>query len=118
MMAWTGMNRATGKAIDESEHISQSIKDILTTPIGTRSMRREYGSEIFQLMASPQDSATRMRLMAATVWAILRWEPRVRVTSMELDGSEDGSLVVDVSFERQDGTREKTSATINLGGSS
>lgn len=117
-MTWTGMNRTTGKAIDESEHISQSIKDILTTPIGTRVMRRDYGSEIFTLMASPQDSATRMRLMSATVWAILRWEPRVRVTSMELTGSSDGSLIVDVSFERQDGTREKTSVAINLGSSS
>lgn len=40
----TGMSRETGKALDEAAHISQSIRDILTTPVGSRLMRRTYGS--------------------------------------------------------------------------
>ncbi|MDI5405236.1 thiamine pyrophosphate-binding protein, partial [Salmonella enterica subsp. enterica serovar Lubbock] len=38
------MNRNTGLAISDSEHISQSMRDILLTPVGSRVMRREYGS--------------------------------------------------------------------------
>lgn len=34
------MNRSTGAALATSAHISQSIGDILTTPIGSRVMRR------------------------------------------------------------------------------
>lgn len=39
-----GMNSETGKTISGIEHLKQSIVDILTTPVGTRVMRRDYGS--------------------------------------------------------------------------
>ncbi|EDJ4804012.1 baseplate assembly protein, partial [Salmonella enterica] len=41
---YMGMNRNTGLAISDSEHIGQSMRDILLTPVGSRVMRREYGS--------------------------------------------------------------------------
>ena len=41
-----GMNRETGKLVDNTEHLKQSIRDILSTRIGTRVMLREYGSNI------------------------------------------------------------------------
>ena len=66
-MNWLGMNAESGRAISETAHILQSVRDILTTPIGTRVMRRDYGSEIFSLIDQPQHGATRLRLMAATV---------------------------------------------------
>ncbi len=37
-----GMSAETGKALEGLEHLKQSITDILTTPIGSRIMRREY----------------------------------------------------------------------------
>lgn len=40
------MNAHTGGAIDRLAHIRQSIADILTTRIGSRVMRREYGSQL------------------------------------------------------------------------
>lgn len=33
---YMGMNRNTGLAISDSEHISQSMRDILLTPVGSR----------------------------------------------------------------------------------
>ncbi|EDA1042628.1 baseplate assembly protein, partial [Salmonella enterica subsp. enterica] len=38
---YMGMNRNTGLAISDSEHIGQSMRDILLTPVGSRVMRRE-----------------------------------------------------------------------------
>lgn len=114
-MTWYGMNKSTGLAITESEHISQSITDILTTPIGSRVMRREYGSEIFILIDAPMNGVTKMRLMAATVMAIINWEPRVKVTSMTPTVNFDGEVIMTIDYERQDGTRTKNSVDVNLG---
>ena len=44
---YQGMNRNTGLGISDTEHISQSMRDILLTPVGSRVMRREYGSLLF-----------------------------------------------------------------------
>ena len=38
---YLGMNNQTGLSISEAEHIRQSVRDILVTPIGSRVMRRE-----------------------------------------------------------------------------
>lgn len=42
--SYLGMNSHTGLSISEVEHIRQSVRDILVTPVGSRVMRREYGS--------------------------------------------------------------------------
>ncbi|MGD7246543.1 GPW/gp25 family protein, partial [Ralstonia pseudosolanacearum] len=49
----TGMNSSTGRAIADRPHLAQSIGDILTTPIGSRVMRRDYGSEVPDLIDQP-----------------------------------------------------------------
>jgi len=117
-MTWYGMNKSTGLALTDSEHISQSITDILTTPIGSRVMRREYGSEIFKLLDAPMNGTTKLRIMAATVMAIINWEPRVKVTAMGMDITYGGQMVLSVEYERQDGTRTKNNVDVNLGASS
>lgn len=45
-----GMDRNTGKLLSGTDHIRQSIVDILTTPLGTRVMLPEYGSKLFDLV--------------------------------------------------------------------
>ena len=35
------MNRNTGRAVAGLEHLRQSVADILTTPVGSRVMRRD-----------------------------------------------------------------------------
>lgn len=92
------MSRNTGKEIElVKNHISQSIQDILTTPIGTRVMRREYGSLLFQLIDGPFDDILEMQIYAATVSALLRWEPRINLHSISLNSSDHGSYVLDLN---------------------
>ena len=78
------MSAATGRAIDGEAHLRQSIADILTTPIGTRVMRRDYGSLLPELIDQPFNGATRVRGYGATATAISRWEPRLRLTRGQL----------------------------------
>ncbi|WP_285351917.1 GPW/gp25 family protein [Pseudomonas sp. ME-P-057] len=91
------MNRETGGAIDTLDHISQSITDILTTRIGTRVMRREYGSLLPELVDQPFNDVTRLRVYASTVMALMRWEPRISLSRVQLVGvSLQGETVMDL----------------------
>ena len=108
-MMWRGMSSSSGRAITEMAHIRQSVRDILSTPVGTRVMRRDYGSEIFELIDGPLNGVTRMRLMTATVMALLRWEPRIKVTALSVDSiGMDGSLVITITAQRTDDGRTST----------
>jgi len=78
------MNRQTGSAITTLEHIRQSMADILTTRIGSRVMRREYGSQLVDLIDQPGNQANRLRAYAAITMSLMRWEPRVRISRVQL----------------------------------
>lgn len=116
-MNWLGMNAATGRAISATNHIIQSVRDILITPVGSRVMRRDYGSELFYLIDQPQHQATRLRLMAATVQALINWEPRITITKVDVQsGGMDGSLTIALTWQRKDGgAPESASITIPTG---
>ncbi|WP_313800983.1 GPW/gp25 family protein [Sphingobium sp.] len=98
-----GMQVSNGKAVDGTGHLIQSIADILGTPLGSRVMLRDYGSLIFDLIDQPINAATMMLLRAATVVALRRWEPRIRIGKVLLSGlPTDGSLTITVSGTRTD----------------
>ena len=104
------MNRITGAAITELDHIKQSIGDILGTRIGTRLARREYGSQVPDLIDQPFHGATTLRIYAATAMALMRWEPRIRLTRVKLQrGAEASAGVLDL-----EATRVDTNEAINL----
>lgn len=99
----TGMHRTTGKPLTGTAHIAQSIADILTTPIGSRVMRRDYGSRLPELVDAPLNPATRQLIAAASAGAIARWEPRVRLKRVQFDsGSAAGALAVRIEAVRLD----------------
>lgn len=104
------MNRITGGAITELDHIKQSIGDILGTRIGTRLARREYGSQVPDLIDQPFHGATTLRIYAATAMALMRWEPRIRLTRVQLQrGAESSAGVLNL-----EATRVDTNEAINL----
>ncbi|EFK3044342.1 hypothetical protein A8319_002476 [Escherichia coli] len=98
---YLGMNAETGRALSDVQHIQQSVKDILTTPVGTRVMRREYGSIINNLIDQPNNGATRLRVMSAVVMALTRWEPRIDIISVDF-AADAADLTVTVEAERTD----------------
>ena len=79
-----GMSRQTGLHIDQTNHILQSVRDILTTPIGSRVMRRDYGSLLPFLIDSPMNAYFVMQLRASVIHALMRWEKRVTPVRIEL----------------------------------
>ncbi|MGN2381290.1 GPW/gp25 family protein [Pseudomonas juntendi] len=92
------MNRSNGSTLTTYEHIAQSVVDILTTRIGTRIARREYGSLLPELIDQPLNGATCLRLYAATAMALLSWEPRISLTRVQLDIPDlSGRAVLDLT---------------------
>ena len=88
------MNSRTGHAMTRLAHIRQSLADILTTPIGSRVMRRDYGSEVPELIDQPLNGATVLRIYAATAHAVLRWERRIALTGVQLQRGDDGQATL------------------------
>lgn len=91
-----GTNRHTGRPLAGEEHLRQSVVDILTTPLGNRVMRRDYGSRLFQLLDGPVNSGMLVELYAATAEALDKWEPRLQLTQVTLDSMEQGHLILNV----------------------
>ncbi|WP_195319534.1 GPW/gp25 family protein [Enterobacter roggenkampii] len=110
---YQGMNRNTGLGISDAEHISQSMRDILLTPVGSRVMRREYGSLLSALIDMPQNPALRLQIMVACYSAIQKWEPRIRLTAISFETGDAGEMYVDITGMRTD-TGASVSTTVSL----
>lgn len=108
-MRYFGMNAITGRAITDSEHIRQSIRDILLTPIGSRLARRTYGSLLSELIDSPLTPATQLQLMSACYTALLTWEPRINLSRLSLTIPEAAKMVLDI-----EGVDSLTDSPVNL----
>ena len=94
-----GINAQTGQPLAGIDHLRQSIRDILTTPIGSRVMRRDYGSRLFELIDAPMNRSTLLDIYAATAEAIARWEPRFKLQSVLASSAAPGSVVLDMVGE-------------------
>lgn len=110
------MHRATGRRIAGIDHLIQSIGDILSTPLGTRLARRNYGSLLPALLDQPANAATRLRCTAAIAAALMRWEPRLRVTHVALDiGPAPGQASVTVQGDYLGAGAVTVTAPLRLG---
>lgn len=90
-----GTDANTGKALGDLAHLRQSISDILNTRLGTRVKRRDYGSEIADLIDAPLNRQTLVKIYAATVSALQKWEPRILVMKVVANGG-PGSVSLDL----------------------
>jgi hypothetical protein len=118
-----GMNVTTGKNISGMEHIKQSVADILTTPIGSRVMRREYGSVLPALIDQPLNGATLLRAYAAVVVAINQFEPRIRLQRIVklVNSEQPGTATLEMEVTRagdNSSEPERIQVAIISGGSS
>lgn len=91
------MSRDTGKTVEGIEHLKQSIIDILTTPIGSRVMRRDYGSRLFELIDAPVNRETLVDYYAAVAEALDLWEPRIQLQQVDITSAVVGSITLSIT---------------------
>lgn len=109
------MSRHTGGALGLDAHLAQSVTDILTTARGSRVLRRDYGSDLPDLIDAPLNGATLVDIYAATADALDRWEPRLRLIRVAVEGAAAGRLTVTLTAETASG---QTTITTDLAGAS
>lgn len=91
------MSRDTGKTVERIEHLRQSIIDILTTPIGSRVMRRDYGSRLFELIDAPVNRETLVDYYAAVAEALDLWEDRIQVQQVDITSAAVGFITLSIT---------------------
>jgi phage baseplate assembly protein W len=109
MSTAVGMSATSGAALSDMAHLRQSIATILFTPVGSRVMRRSFGSLLPELIDQPDNPTTRVRLFAAVAGALMRWEPRLRISRVQLaSGATPGTaeLVLEGTYVPPDGPQQ------------
>ncbi|MDN3611348.1 GPW/gp25 family protein [Vibrio ostreicida] len=77
-------------------HLKQSVRDILTTPVGSRVMRRAYGSDLFELIDNPSAPETVANIIAASAQALQKWEPRISVKKIYVNTATPGAIELSI----------------------
>jgi phage baseplate assembly protein W len=111
-----GMSREAGSSLGGFDHLRQSVVDILTTPKGSRVMRRDYGSNLPRLVDRPVNQSLIAALRAETVDALAKWEPRLRCERVQLNEVGQGYVSMDLTFTYLPDGREVTLQDLRIGG--
>ena len=93
----TGINRETGQMLNDAEHLSERIKDLLTTPVGTRSHRRTYGCDIYKYMDAPINQQVIADIIAEVADAINTWEPEFELERVNVVTMKPGQMELEVT---------------------
>ena len=75
-----GRSRKNGREISGYDHAIQAVTDIATTRVGTRVMRRDYGSNLLDLIGKPQNYDIALEAVMAIAEPVNKYEPRVRIS--------------------------------------
>lgn len=85
--------------ISEEEDIEQSLHILLSTRMGERLMRPDYGVDLYSLVFHNMDLTARTQLKEAIQRAVLYYEPRITLNDVVFDVSEERNGVLRVCLE-------------------
>lgn len=113
-----GPNGGIGFTHDPVEQARQHVLSAVTTGIGERVMRYEYGTPIYASLFEPDDPATAAGLVAEMTRAIQEWVPEVQVVGISIpdDTPSNGLVVYNVSFRLKGVNSAVHEAEVLIGG--
>lgn len=89
-----GLDRRTGQPISGLAHLKQSVEDILTTSVGSRRMRPDYGSHLRRYVDLPVNEGWKSAVQAEVARALGRWEPRLQLERVKVTAVVDGQITL------------------------
>ena len=103
-----GLDRRSGQSLAGVAHLRQSIEDILSTPLGSRRMRPDYGSQLRRYVDLPVNEGWKSAVQAEVARALGRWEPRLKLERVNVVAVLDGqvSLVLSGRYQGEDARLE------------
>ncbi|MFO7167801.1 MAG: GPW/gp25 family protein [Chloroflexota bacterium] len=92
------------------DEIKQAIRIILSTPVGSRVMRPEFGCRLHELVFAPMNASTTTAAARYVEEALGYWEPRIDVldVQVELYPAIEGCLVITLSYRLRATYDERT----------
>lgn len=88
-----GIDAETGATLTGWAHVVQSLRDIFLTRFGSRIMREWYGSFVPEALGRNITGDEIAPVIASITSAIEQWEPRFRITAVEIvEASRSGVL--------------------------
>jgi phage baseplate assembly protein W len=101
------------------ENIRDAIRVILMTEPGERVMLPEFGAGLGRFVSEPNTPATRFAITEQVTGALARWEPRIRVESVDAreDLTDPRAVTVTVVWRLvATGAQERVSLGVPVGG--
>lgn len=92
-----GVNPTT--MVSEEEDIRQSLRILLSTRPGERVMRPGFGADLHNMIYHHMDLTARTQLRAAIEKAVLYFEPRITLTDVAFDASEERDGIFRILLE-------------------
>ena len=85
----------------EISELEQAIQIILSTSPGQRVMRPTFGCRLQELVFAPNDSRTAAQARRFVEEALGMWEPRIRVTEVNIGPDPDAAnrLLIAIEYE-------------------
>jgi uncharacterized protein len=88
------------RLVGGGEEIDAALRMILTTAPGERVMRPDFGCSMWEHVFAPVNPDTLGMIEQSVREAIVRWEPRVEVTSVAAVPSGDNSMIsIEIAYQ-------------------
>lgn len=87
--------------VSHFQELEEAMRLVLGTAFGERPMRPDFGCGIHDFVFSPVDASTAGHLAREVRSSLQRWEPRVRVVSVDVtvDRGDESVLYIDISYQ-------------------
>jgi len=82
--------------------IEDSIHIILSTKIGERLMRPDFGCRIHELIFAPNDSNTQNLAIFYVTEALAKWENRILLKDVDAIEDSENSLIIEIKYQVRD----------------
>jgi len=73
------------------DSIRNSLKNIMTTMMGSRRMLPEFGSNFYKLLFEPMDDITARRIGSEFLSSIQTWEKRIKIENLNVQSNYDNN---------------------------
>jgi phage baseplate assembly protein W len=81
------------------ERIQDAIWIVLSTALGERLMRPDFGAGVHDYVFQPNSDVMRTRLQSAVNDALLKWEPRIELTNVNVqEGDQPSQVRVSIDY--------------------
>lgn len=92
-----GMDRHTGALISGQSYLVQRVQDVVTTRVGTRIIRRQYGGSLPDLVDRKVVPATFTRAAAAIAATLMQWVPDFKIRRISWLQLQPGQVIAVLS---------------------